>query len=142
MGGGRRSGHRGRDLDDRGEIAELVTRFYRELAQDSRFHHYFHTVAAVDWPTHTRRMTDFWAGALLGGPADRRSAAEVIEAHVRLHRAEPFDRELFDRWLEIFDSTLDEGWTGPMTEAARRLGHGFVRAMAGRFIGDGLRRPV
>ena len=30
--------HRGRDLDDRVEIAEFVTRFYREIAQDERFH--------------------------------------------------------------------------------------------------------
>lgn len=33
---------------------------------------------------------------------------QVIEAHEWLRDAGPFDRALFDRWLEI----LDAGWTG------------------------------
>lgn len=45
--------HRGRDLDDRDEIAEFVTRFYRDIAQDEHFQPYFHTLAAVDWHAHT-----------------------------------------------------------------------------------------
>ena len=37
--------HRSRDLDESEEIAEFVTRFYRQIAQDERFHHYFDTIA-------------------------------------------------------------------------------------------------
>ena len=65
-----------------------------------------------------------------------RAADGVIEAHRWLHDAEPFDAALFDRWLEILDATLDEGWTGPMTEAARRRGHGLAWAMAKRLTGQ------
>lgn len=130
--------HRGRDLDTRDEIAEFVTRFYREIAQDERFHHWFETIAHVDWHAHTAALTEFWVGVLLGGPHD--PADDVIEAHRWLHDADPFDAALFERWLEIFDTTLDEGWTGPMNEAARGRGHGIAWAMAKRLTGDASRQ--
>jgi hemoglobin len=135
----------GRDLDSRDEIAEFVTRFYREIAQDERFHRWFHTIAQVDWHAHTGILTDFWVGVLLDEP--HTSADDVIEAHRWLHEAHPFDQALFDRWLEILDTTLDAGWSGPLTEAARRRGHGIAWAMAKRLTGhatlrrDGLGEP-
>jgi hemoglobin len=137
MSGTRTPEHRGRDLDDRIEIAEFVTRFYREIAQDERFHRYFHTLAGVDWHAHTLELTDFWAGLLLGEP--HQSADDVIESHRWLHDAESFDEALFDRWLEIFDTTLDGGWVGSMTETARRRGHGIAWALAKRLTGHGTR---
>lgn len=128
--------HRERDLDSREEIAEFVTRFYRDIAQDDRFHLYFDTIAHVDWHAHTLDLTDFWAGLLLGEP--HREADDVIEAHRWLHDAAPFDTELFGRWLEILDVTL-EGWSGPLTHQARRRGHGYAWAMAKRLTGSDLR---
>ncbi len=131
--------HRARDLDTREEITEFVTRFYREIAQDDRFHLYFETIAHVDWHAHTLDLTDFWAGLLLGEPHS--DADEVIEAHRWLHAAAPFDEALFDRWLEILDTTLDDGWTGPSAEQARKRGYGYVWAMAKRLTGDTRRQP-
>jgi hemoglobin len=130
--------HRDRDLDTREEIAEFVTRFYRDLAQDERFHRYFRTIADVDWHAHTLELTDFWVGVLLAEPHD--PADQVIEAHRWLHDAAPFDAALFDLWLEIFDSTLDGGWHGPMTELARRRAHGIAWAMSKRLTGHATRR--
>lgn len=131
---------RGRDLDDPAEVAEFVTRFYREIAQDERFHHYFETLAGVDWHAHTLDLTEFWAGLLFDRPHD--DVDDVIEAHRWLHDAEPFDAALFDRWLEILDTTLEEGWSGPMATAARRRGHGIAWAMAKRLTGSGVDRPL
>jgi hemoglobin len=130
--------HRNRDLDTRDEIIEFVTRFYREIAQDDRFPRWFESIAHVDWHAHTGELTDFWAGVLLGEPY--RSTDEVIEAHRWLHDADPFDEALFDRWLEILDTTLDAGWTGPFADTARRRGHGIAWAMAKRLTGNATRR--
>ncbi|MCP5028899.1 MAG: hypothetical protein GY929_21710 [Actinomycetia bacterium] len=131
--------HRGRDLDTPEEVTEFVTRFYREIAQDPRFHLYFETIAHVDWHAHTLELTDFWIGVLFG--ASHESADEVIEAHRWLHDTVPFDTTLFDRWLEILDSTLDDGWSGPVVEQARKRGHGYVWAMAKRLTDTDLRAP-
>ncbi len=132
--------HRNRDLDTRVEITEFVTRFYREIAQDERFHLWFGTIAQVDWSAHTRALTEFWVGVLRGEPHD--PADEVIEAHRWLHDALPFDQALFDRWLEILDTTLDDGWSGPLADAARRRGHGIVWAMAKRLTGQASRQTT
>jgi len=134
------SEHRGRDLDTRPEIAEFVTRFYREIAQDNRFHLYFETIAHVDWHAHTLDLTDFWVGVLLGEP--HTGGDELIEAHRWLHDTAPFDATLFDRWLEIFDATLDDGWTGLVTERARKRGHGYAWAMAKRLTDTDLRATL
>ena len=138
MGSAQPPEQRNRDLDTREEIAEFVTRFYREIAQDARFHYYFDTLAHVDWHAHTLDLTDFWAGVLLEGP--HQSPDEVIEAHRWLHDAAPFDSALFERWLEILDTTLATGWRGPMADAARRRGHGIAWAMAKRLTGEASRR--
>lgn len=122
--------HRGRDLDDHEEIAEFVRRFYRQIAQDERFHHYFNSLARVDWDAHVRDLTAFWSSALLG--IRDREPGRVIEAHRWLHEASAFDHDLFDRWLDIFDTTLDGGWRGPTVELARRRAHGYAWAMAKR----------
>ncbi len=129
--------HRGRDLDTPEEVTEFVTRFYRDIAQDERFHYYFDTVAHVDWGAHTRDLIDFWTSLLLG-EADR-EASDVIEAHRWLNEAEPFDEALFNRWLEILDTTIDGGWAGPLAEHARRRGHGYAWAMAKRLTDTDLR---
>ncbi len=130
--------HRGCDLDERDEIEEFVTRFYRQIAQDERFHNWFETIAKVDWHAHTGDLTDFWVGVLLGGPHE--PADEVIDGHQWLHDADPFDAALFERWLEILDTTLDAGWRGPLTEAARRRGHGIAWAMEKRITGHAERQ--
>jgi hemoglobin len=139
MSGARPLRHRGRDLDSRQEIGEFVTRFYREIAQDSRFHLYFETLAAVDWRAHTLELVDFWAGLLLAESG--RDADDVIEAHRWLHDAAPFDAELFDRWLEILDTTVDSGWSGPKAEQAKKRGFGYAWAMAKRLADIDLGRP-
>ena len=126
--------HRGCDLVGEQEIAEFVTRFYRDIAQDDRFHLYFDTLAKVDWHAHTLDLTDFWVGVLIG-PLDR-SADDVIEAHRWLHDAEAFDTALFDRWLEILETTIAGGWTGPVADRALKRGHGLAWAMAKRLTGS------
>ena len=42
---------------------------------------------------------------------------------------------MFERWLEILDTTLDTGWRGPHTEQIRRRGYGLAWAMAHRLAG-------
>ena len=79
--------HRGRDLDTRDEIAEFVTRFYRDIAQDERFHHWFETIAHVDWHAHTGDLTDFWTGLLLDEP-HRKAICPVVTIHIGIRAGE------------------------------------------------------
>ena len=87
----------------------------------------------VDWGGHRRDLVAFWVGVLLEAPD--RDPERVTEAHRWLHEAAPFDAELFERWLAIFESVLDAGWSGPVAERARRRAHGYAWAMAKRLAG-------
>lgn len=137
------------DLASREEVAEFVTRFYREIAQDQRFHHYFETIANVNWKAHTSLLTDFWTDLLFPEISTEATHAsehmpgkELIEAHRWLHEASSFDDALFDQWLDIFDTTLDEGWSGPRTEQVRSRGRGIAWAMRRRFAAGELGRMI
>ena len=125
-------GHRGRDLDTAEEISEFVERFYRVLAQDELFHHYF---AGIDWQAHLLTLTDFWRTALLDDGTYDLDHDTVIERHRPMHAERAFDGGLFERWLETFYDTLDGGWSGPQATRARRRGHGIAWAMAKRLVG-------
>ncbi len=75
-------------------------------------------------------------------PRRQLDRCKVMEAHRWLHDTDPFDVALFDRWLEILDTTLDGGWSGPVVEQARKRGHGYAWAMAKRLPGTNLRAHV
>lgn len=130
--------HRGRDLDTPGEIEEFVTRFYREVARDDLLDPYFNAIAHVDWHAHVGNLTDYWRDILLGAPRDE---TDVIEAHRWLHEHTPFEPALFDRWLEIFITAVDTGWSGPTATRARKRARGIVWAMAHRLMGEGAWKP-
>ena len=67
---------------------------------------------------------------------------DTIENHRPLHQHDPFTPELFDRWLQIFDDTVDGGWTGTHATIAKKRAAGMAWAMASRFLGKGVWRPA
>ena len=54
------------DLDSAEEIAEMVRRFYQDVAQDDLLGPLFNDIAQVDWNEHLPKLTMFWCRALLG----------------------------------------------------------------------------
>ena len=57
------------DLGGRGDIHDLVVRFYREVVFDDLLAPMFGEVAEVDWAEHIPKLIDFWARVLLGDPS-------------------------------------------------------------------------
>src|SRR3546814_1960304 len=79
-----------RDLDDESEIAEMVRRFYADVAQDDLLGPMFNDVAQVDWSEHLPKLTAFWSRALLGRSG---YAGNPFRAHALVHAQEPFRSE-------------------------------------------------
>jgi hemoglobin len=109
---------RGRDLDDPTEIAEMVRRFYADVAQDDVLGPMFNDVARVDWSVHLPKLTAFWCRALLSMPGYE---GNPYRAHLAIDARRPFERKHFERWLDLFHETLEFGWAGPKTEHAKAL---------------------
>jgi hemoglobin len=112
---------RGRDLDSRDEILEMVTRQCADIVQDELLGPYFDFGAGhIDWKAHIGAVTDFWCHVLLYAPDYE---IDVIEQHRSLHQHAPFGPDLFDRWLDVFRATVDGGWVDPNAEPSQEAGN-------------------
>ncbi|MEZ5322264.1 MAG: group III truncated hemoglobin [Microthrixaceae bacterium] len=122
-----------RDLDTPEEIAELVKRFYADVAQDDLLGPMFNDVARVDWSEHLPKLTAFWCRALLGLPG---YMGNPFRAHALVHDQAPFTPSHFRRWLTLFHETVELGWVGPCAERALMLADNVARVHSGQLIGE------
>jgi hemoglobin len=122
-----------RDLDTKDQIAEMVRRFYADVAQDDLLGPMFNDVAKVDWSEHLPKLTDFWCRALLDLPG---YAGNPFRAHAQVHAKRAFTAAHFERWLSLFHETLELGWTGPRAERARRLADDVARVHSQHLVGE------
>jgi hemoglobin len=113
------------DIRDRSDVARLVVAFYRAAAMDDLLGPVFEA-AHVDWSVHTAKLTDFWAWQLLGQPADERNP---LLAHQSAHARTPFTEQHYERWLDLFETTVDELFAGSTAAAAKRRGWRMAKAM-------------
>jgi hemoglobin len=121
-----------RDLDTVEEIAEMVRRFYADVAQDDVIGPLFNDVARVDWSEHLPKLTAFWSRALLGVQG---YAGNPFRAHSLVDARSPFALAHFDRWLSLFHDTVELGWTGPNAQRALALAHDVARVHSHQLVG-------
>jgi truncated hemoglobin YjbI len=120
------------DLQDRADVAALVEAFYRRAVVDPLIGPIFTEVARIDLEHHLPILTDFWETVLLGAGRYRR---DVLGLHAALDRRAPLRAQHFERWLELWMSTVDELFAGPVADRAkaeaRRAGGTIQRRLDG-----------
>lgn len=104
------------DLHDRAQVHDAVVAFYREIVFDDLLEPLFDEVAEVDWAEHIPKLIDYWCRVLFGEVG---YAGFVLGAHRRVHDLEPFTAEHFERWLHLWEQTIDASWAGPVAEQAK-----------------------
>jgi hemoglobin len=98
-----------RDIETRADIEKLVNSFYAKVQADTLLAPVF---SHVDWPKHLPLMFDFWSLTLLGEPGYRNN---MVQKHLNL----PIKPEHFTQWLSLFNSTVDELFSGEKAEEAK-----------------------
>lgn len=121
------------DLDSLEEIAEMVRRFYADVAMDDLLGPVFEDVAQVDWSEHLPKLTAFWARALLGEPG---YSGNPFRAHADVHARSPFEPAHFRRWLTLFHETIELGWVGPRADRALALADNVARVHSEQLVGQ------
>ena len=71
----------------------------------------------MNWNTHIETLVDFWSWQLFG---ERGYDGNPLRAHEPVHARTPFTAEHYDRWLELFEDTVDNLFAG----SGRRPGQG------------------
>jgi len=106
------------DLDSRQHIERFIDSFYQRLLADERLAPIFLDVAVIDLAVHLPHIKDYWCKLLLGEKGYRRHTMNI---HRQLHGRQPLQPGDFQRWLALFNATLDEHFAGEGTERARRV---------------------
>jgi hemoglobin len=104
------------DITDRRDVACLVNVFYNRVQDDDVLGPIFDNIAHVDWATHLPRMYDFWESVLFARATFK---GNPLVVHRALARRTPLTAATFDRWIALFQSTVDDLFSGPMAEHAK-----------------------
>lgn len=107
------------DLDSPEAIRTMVHRFYDRLLSDPLMRPVFMDTAGIRIDEHFPRIEAYWRKMLLGerGVYTR----NMVAKHEAVHAKSPLRAEHFERWGEHFHQTLDEGFSGPLTDRAHRI---------------------
>ena len=106
------------DLNTRERIEVFVDAFYERLLADPVLAPIFLDVAKIDLEVHLPHIKDYWCKLLLGEAAYRRHTMNI---HRQLHSKRALAEADFQRWLELFCSTVDAGHSGPKSERAKQV---------------------
>ena len=97
------------DILNRDDITKLIMAFYGKVRQDELLAPVF---SHVDWEHHTPVITDFWSSLLLGDQSYKRNP---FEKHINLN----IESVHFERWLQLFNQTIDELFSGSKANEAK-----------------------
>lgn len=114
------------DLCGTADLERLLVAFYQRVGTDALLAPFF---AGVAMDHHIPRIVAFWDSLLFG---TGRYQGDVMGAHTRLHARHPLRGEHFQRWLALFDATVDAGFAGPKAEEAKARARSIAGVMAHR----------
>ncbi len=119
-----------KDIETRADIDRLMHVFYERVLVDDVIGYIFTDVAKLDLEHHLPIIGDFWESLLFGTPAYAVHGRNPMLVHKELHAKSELTYEHFERWLKIFNPTVDDFFAGERAEHLKtRAG-----AIAGRML--------
>lgn len=100
------------DISKIEDIKLLVDTFYQKVRNDDALGHIFNNVIQNRWPEHLEKMYRFWETVLLD---NHTYYGSPFVPHAGL----PVDGSHFERWIELFQATVDENFDGQKAEEAK-----------------------
>lgn len=106
-----------KDIENREDIILLVNTFYDKVKPDETIGYFFNRVVDVDWEKHLPVMYNFWENIIFhtGG-----YSGNPMKLHMDLHQKSAMKKEHFNRWIHLFNETVDELFEGEKAEQAKQ----------------------
>lgn len=104
------------DIENRVDVELLVKTFYEKVIPDPTIGYIFTDIAQLDLPAHLPILTDFWCGILF---QERAYKGNPMLVHLKLNEKESLTKEHFDKWLELWETNINEHFTGPKSDEAK-----------------------
>lgn len=106
-----------KEIENRDDVINLVNTFYGKVKPDPLIGFFFSKVVNVHWEKHLPVMYTFWeniifhTGGYTGNP---------MRIHMDLNEKSSMKKEHFDRWIQLFNETVDELFEGEKAELAKQ----------------------
>lgn len=101
-----------REINNLSDIKLLVDSFYAKVKEDELLAEIFNNVIRDNWTLHLEKMYRFWQTVLLNEFSYKGSP---FPPHTKL----PVSKEHFNRWVNLFNATVNEHFTGTNAEEAK-----------------------
>jgi hemoglobin len=105
-----------RDIKTYEEIKQLVDSFYQKVVSDDMIGYIFTEIQRVNWDYHLPRMYSFWQTVLFG---DVSYKGNPMLEHFYVNKNEPLKAEYFQRWLFLWENTINDLFKGEVAEKAK-----------------------
>lgn len=100
------------DIQTLTDVKLLVDSFYEKVRGDAVLGKVFNDAIGDRWPAHLEKMYAFWQTILL---EEHTYYGSPFMPHAKL----PIGEKHFDRWLALFDQTVDEYFSGDKAYEAK-----------------------
>ncbi|PYF70624.1 group III truncated hemoglobin [Pedobacter nutrimenti] len=100
------------DIKGLDDIISFVNKFYEKVQQDDLIGPIFNNVIE-DWSPHLEKMYSFWNAVLFGVPG---FTGNPFARHAPL----PIQEQHFERWILLFQETIDALFVGEMAENTKK----------------------
>ena len=111
------------------DVRTLIETFYARARPDPLIGQFF---TEVDWDHHIPLISSFWEMVLFG---NRTYQGDPMTTHAKLHQRIPMQPDHFERWLALFEGTVDDLFSGPKADEAKQRARTIESVMMHRVIG-------
>lgn len=106
-----------RTIDSREQVEFLVDKFYNEVRQDDLLNPVFEKIIGDRWDHHLDKMYQFWETILFDTIGYKGSP---VRKHLELDDTTPLHQDLFNRWILLWEKTVDKHFTGDRALEAKK----------------------
>ena len=104
------------DIESKDDLVTLVNTFYERVRRDNTIGHIFNTIIGDDWSVHLPIMYTFWNTVLFGAEGYK---GQAVGKHVEIDRKIPLEPAHFDRWILLWNDTVDTLYAGENAERVK-----------------------
>lgn len=103
------------DLHQLEDVKKVVDAFYDRIRTDELLGKIFNEVIQDQWPTHLEKMYRFWQTVLFD---EHTYSGSPFAVHAKL----PVAFEHFERWIQLFNETIDAHFSGEKADQMKNQG--------------------
>jgi len=104
------------DLEPGEPVQRLVNTFYEAAKQDAVLGPVFNVIIGDDWSAHLPVMYTFWDSVVFGLGGYK---GQAVGKHIEIDRRMRLEEAHFERWISLWNATVDRLYAGPNADLAR-----------------------